>query len=93
MLDTDSQVLDTIVTYDMKSKEDIDEELVSNVSIENFDEWIAKIENGEIKPNSFEHLKAIEAVTNNTPIDVQVEEMTGYYTDNEGNLITFVNVE
>ncbi|MFI3227669.1 MAG: M56 family metallopeptidase [Clostridia bacterium] len=78
-----------IITYDFKTELDTTDSLIPNQSLENVEDWITKIENGDIKPNSLEHIKDVEAVASNLPKDAQIVSVHEYYLDEEGNSISF----
>ncbi len=83
---------DAVATYYLKDNEETGKEDLLNSSLDNIDEWIAKIENGEIKPNSFEHIQEPEAVTNNQTIDAQIVAVTSHYLDDDGKEVRAENI-
>lgn len=57
-------------------------------TMDNIDEWIAKIEDGTIKPNSFDHINDTLSSEFNKNISADIVETNEYFIDENGVKIT-----
>lgn len=84
---------DTIVTYEFARELEDSSIVPTNIGIENMEEWIEKIENGTIRPNSFEHIQSVMSVEGHLPINAEIVEKKEYYIDEKGLVVVLEGIE